>query len=137
MKKEEINENGLKEQYFEFQLLSEQMQKLEQQLQTLNAQVTEIKDIKTSLDEFKGVKKESELFFPIAAGIYAKGKVTNSNELFINVGSNIVVNKNIEDAKELLSSQEKKVEGFIEEINTQWTQIYEKLLIMDQNMKNV
>ena len=131
-----MNEDEQKK-YMEFQALSGQMKQIEEQLQTLNSQVMEINNIKKAIDEVKEVKAGSEVFFPISPGIFAKGKIEKVDELFINVGNNIITKKSIEQTKELLDTQAGKMDKYIEDVNRKWEEIYEQLLMMDKDLKNL
>ena len=54
--------------------------------------------IKKSLDDFSSLKKDSETLTTIANGIFAKSKITDTKELLVNVGSNVVVKKSIPES---------------------------------------
>ncbi len=112
----EINGNKEEQQmqklYMEYQMLDQQIKQMEKQLQVVETQVIDLQGIVINLDEFKSSKKEAEILFQIAPGLFSKAKLKDSNELIVNVGSGVAITKNIEQAKELLNKQLREFQQF-------------------------
>lgn len=93
----------------EMQILGSQIGQIQKQIQQIDNNVMEIDFIKASLDDLKKMKKGSEIFAPIANGIFIKANLKETDELAVNVGGSTVVNKNIEQTKKLLDDQVKEI----------------------------
>ncbi|MBI4150980.1 prefoldin subunit alpha [Candidatus Woesearchaeota archaeon] len=95
--------------YLELQAFGQQMQQLQEQLQQLEQQVESVNDTSQSLDELGTVKDGTEILVPVANGIFVKARITNANELLVNVGSHVNVPKSIPDVKRLMDQQNEEV----------------------------
>lgn len=125
------NEKKLQEKYLEFQLLMQQSQQLEQAIQTINKQVEELNDLKQVIDDISKVKEGNELLIPLGAGIFLKGKLDNTEELLMNVGSKIVVKKKPKDALKIINEQIDEMSNIIE----QTEQEHMKLMTEQQSLQ--
>jgi prefoldin alpha subunit len=101
----EADTKTLQEKYMEYQMLEQMVNHLQEQMQKIEGQMVELISVKQSLDDLKKAKKGSEMMVPIANGIFVKGELKDNEDLIINVGGNIAVNKSIEDAKHMLEKQ--------------------------------
>ena len=108
---EEDNKTRLQERYVELQLLDEQMKEVQKHLQHFDQQIQDVIAVRQSLDELRNVREGEESLVPIANGIFARAKLTNLRELLVNVGSNIVVAKSIDEAKKLLEQQSSEIQA--------------------------
>ncbi len=107
--------NRLQECYVELQILEQQAIQVQQYLETLEQQRLELDRLLISLDELKNIK-DFRMFSPFGAGIYLDSEIKNNKEILINVGSNIIVKKSVDDAKELVNGQVGKINDAINEV---------------------
>lgn len=110
----EEKKQKLQEKFMEFQTIQQQMQQVQKQIQQVVAQKEEIVTLQQSLTEMGNIEPGTEMFVPVCSGIFAKAKIVDSKDLLVNVGNNVVVNKNVEGVKEMLAKQSleiEKVEG--------------------------
>jgi len=105
--------------YLEFQILSQQINQLQHQINSINTSVMELKSLETTLDEIKKVKKDNNLLIPLGNNIFIKGKLENNNELIMGVGSKTLVKKELSEAKELIEDQIKELEKINLELETE------------------
>ena len=105
----------------QLQVMDSQIKEMHQQLQVFQTQTEEIKNIITGLDDFKEVKQGTSILVPLSSGIFARAALEENKSLLMNVGAGVVVNKNIDDVKKLLSQQIDKLmklqEGMTMELN--------------------
>lgn len=106
MTKEEVQQK-----YLQLQLLDQQIKQVQQQLQTVATQLNELAYSIQSLDDFSKVKPGAEIFVPVVTGVFVKAELKDSKNVNINVGSNVAVNKSIDDSKILLEDQFKELEN--------------------------
>ena len=99
----------LQQRYLEFQLIEQQSRQIEKQLQVLENQLVEITSVQLSLDDLKEAKIGSEIMVPVSNGIFVKGELKENRELLVNVGSNTVVVKTVEETKELIGKQQTEI----------------------------
>lgn len=125
-----MNEKELQTKYIELQLIDQQMAQLQKQLQQLDSSLLEIEFIKISLDDFKKIKKGSEILAPIANGIFVKADLKENDELIVNVGGNVTVAKSVEDTKKLLTEQ-------ADEIAKTRNELMHNLIHLDEHARKI
>ncbi len=106
--------------------LEKHMKRLDEELTNLEEKTNEIKNIKESLNDIKKVKQGTEVFFPIANGLFLKGKLESNDKLFVNVGAGAVTEKNIEETEAMIDEQEKELEKYKSDIIKNMTLVDEK-----------
>ncbi len=106
------NESQIQEKYIELQLLEQKMQQIQQQSILIEQKILELTSLEESLDEVKNLKKGQVILSPLGSGIFLKSEVEDSEELFVNVGSNVVVKKNVSKTKELINKQIQDLKEF-------------------------
>ncbi len=108
MKQSELS-SGQQQVMLEIQLLHQRAKQVEAQIEAISKQVSEMHDIILSLEEIDK-SPEKEALLPVGRGIFLKSKIGNSKNVLLNIGSGIVVEKSIEETKELVKKQVEKLE---------------------------
>ena len=106
-------EKELQEKYLMLQLLDAQIKEIEKELAALENRNAELIKLKASLESLGNIKAGAKTYAPLGLGIYSQGTVSNNNEVLVNVGSGVIINKDIKSAKELLDSQLQQSEEVI------------------------
>lgn len=101
----EEKENKAQEVYMEFQVLEQRIKQLQQQLEAVTNHLMELNATGNSLEEFRKIKNEKEVFVPLSSGIFVKASIKDNSELLVNVGANVVVKKSIDATKSIISNQ--------------------------------
>lgn len=116
-------EQHAQKKYMELQLLNQKMQQIQQQVEELEQQVAQLDAISQNLDEFSAVKSGTEILVPIANGVFAKTVATDTQNLLVNVGASVNVQKSIPDVKRLMASQAVEMRSLQEDLNKQLQQL--------------
>ena len=101
--------------YIEFQMASQQLNKLNQHFSLITSKVLELKNLDQSLSDLESVKLNEEILVPFGAGILIKASIKDSKDVLMNVGSDIVVEKSTSDSKKLIQQQITELETALEE----------------------
>ena len=88
----------------EMQMLQQEVQKVEQEIVELEKRKIELEMVLSSLDEIKK-QKGDETLIPIGSGVFVKGKLTQKDKVLINIGADVVIEKNVVDAKKIIQKQ--------------------------------
>ena len=75
--KQEDKQKHFQAKYLEFQMLSEQIKQLQEQMQRFEENIIEARTLKNSIDEFKNIEPGTALYVSLSPGIFAK-KVMHS-----------------------------------------------------------
>ena len=99
------NQKELQKMYLELQLLDEQIKQVQKQLVALDEQLVELNNTLQALDDFNKTKIKTDILVSLSPGIFTNAELKNNKELFVNVGNNVVVKKNVAETKELLKKR--------------------------------
>ncbi|MFH1770249.1 MAG: prefoldin subunit alpha [archaeon] len=123
-----------KDKIIEYQLMEQQIQQLDNNLQNIDQNIKDIDTILQTLDNFSKLKKGDNILVPVANGIFAEAKLEGSGRLKVNVGSNIVVEKDVESTKKMMSQQIEELEKYKEETAGYYEQMYIKMQALQTEM---
>ena len=102
-------EKKVQEMYMEFQMLEQHIRQLQKQLEAVMQQLIELTVTSSSLDEFNKIKPGKEIFVPLSSGIFAKAGIKDTSGLLVNVGANVVVQKDVASTKKLIERQMEEI----------------------------
>lgn len=125
------SEQETQQAYLQMQLIEQQLQQLEQQIVEVENKKQELSTMRDSLLELKKGKKNIGAFSSLGLGIYAKSKLLENENLLVNVGSNIFVEKKAGDIAKDLDKQVKK----FEDLSKTLTQNYQIMAVQGQALQ--
>ena len=111
---------------FEMNMLNSRAGELEQQIMLLDQQLQELKFLQDDLDSLSK-EKQGEAFMPLNKDMFVRGNITDTKNVFVSVGSGIILKKNITGAKEMAERNEKKVSEIKEKILNDIKRIIERM----------
>lgn len=100
----------------EIQTYQQQGEFTQQQLEQIQASMTEVQILENTITEIEG-EKDIETLAPLGAGSFISAKITNTETIIMPIGADLAVKKTIPEAKETLEIQKKE----LEEIHTRMT----------------
>ncbi|WP_321422364.1 prefoldin subunit alpha [uncultured Methanobacterium sp.] len=95
---------------------------LNQQVETLNATISDMTIAQETLEAIKG-KKSPETLVPIGAGSFLITEIKNTEEVIVGLGSGAAVKKNIDDAKMSIEEQKKELDNIMQKMMSDLTKI--------------
>jgi prefoldin alpha subunit len=113
--------------YQQMQVLDYQIKQMQKVIESVEIQLAEIHTTIDALRDFDKLKVNDEILFPIANGIFAKGKLIDNKLLKINIGSNVNVDKNINATITMMENQARDIEAYKDEIMTQLRKFTDKM----------
>ncbi len=99
------DQKELNEKYFEMQILEQQLKQVNQQLLSVDNQLLELQRIKDNLDDLAKTKKDTELLVALGGGVFSKAELKDNSTVLMNVGANIIIEKDIASSKEVINNQ--------------------------------
>lgn len=85
------------------------MQQIQQQAEALEEQANNLDETIANLGEISTVKAGTDILVPVANGIFVKATIQNTNELLVNVGAHVNLQKNVTDVQQLVSKQANEI----------------------------
>ncbi len=93
----------------EINMYQGQVDVLKQQIESVQSSIAELASAEETLEAIKG-KENTETFVPIGAGSFLITELKNTDEVIMGLGAGAAAKKNIDEAKESISSQRKELE---------------------------
>jgi len=115
----------------QLQMLQQEAEAMDQQIQLIEQQVAEMNAVKLSLEELKNEKQTiaKTILANLGKGIFIEAEV-KSNNLFVNVGKDVLVKKTPQQTLEIVEEQLKKLE-------TGKASILERIEEIQRNMQSL
>jgi prefoldin alpha subunit len=108
-RKEEI-EQQVKENVLFLKNMEVQMGLAQQQFLNFDRALAEISVAKTALTSLKLHKKEAPSILSLGSGVFANCLLPKQENVFVDVGAGVIVEKTIDDAFKILEDREKEIE---------------------------
>ena len=113
---------------YQLSILQQQAQQIQEQLQLVEQNVSDLSSISNGLNELKG-KKDSEMLAPLGRGIFVKAKIL-SEELTVDIGKKNFVKKSIPETREIILLQIDKIAQIKERLLDELDKINNQLLTL-------
>jgi len=130
-------EKQAQEMYMEYQVLDQRIKQLQKQLELIMQQIMEANSTSRSLEDFKGIKKGTEILVPLTSGIFARASLKDSSELLVNVGAGTVVAKDISSAKKLISGQVEEMQKVQQKMSDDLEKMMEKAGQLETELQKI
>ena len=104
---------SVQEQYMQLQLLAQQIQAGQKQVQAIEENLQELRKTKHTIEH---LKQGQEVLFPIAGGVFARGKLEDADHLIVNVGAGVAVKKSFADSKKVVEDQIQELKKFQQQL---------------------
>lgn len=96
--------NMEEQEIFQAQMIERQHQELEQNLELVETQISELEQFREELG-FLIKSKEKKALSLLGRGVYMETSIQDKTKLFVEVGSNVVVKKTPEEAMNVIEGQ--------------------------------
>ncbi|MFH1447554.1 MAG: prefoldin subunit alpha [Candidatus Micrarchaeota archaeon] len=132
----EDDEEGLNRLAQEIQNYQQQGQFVQQQLSSIQATLNEIAAAEGTIKGIKTVNDE-EVLVPLGAGAHMQAKIVNPDKILINIGADVIAEKPIKEAIEILGERRKRLELTHDKLQESISEISNKLQQLDANAKKI
>lgn len=102
----------------QFQILESNLKALQEKADELSQRIEEAQSTKTAIEELKQIKPSNALI-PLGSGNFVSGKIENTEEVLIGIGSGIAIKKKREDAIIVLDNTLKELEKNLDDVRSQ------------------
>ena len=114
-------EDVLKEKYAEFRMAMAQIKQVQEQLEAVEQKKQELEDAAEGVSQLKNASKGAKMLAPVTDGIFVKTTLESTDEVLVNVGSDICVKKTVEEATSILRAKQQELMSYhelmLEELN--------------------
>ncbi|NQU78815.1 prefoldin subunit alpha [Candidatus Woesearchaeota archaeon] len=134
---DEKKQKELQNKYMEYQVSEQRIKQLQQQLEKMESQLLEVSAVEQSISEIGDVKEGEEILVPISGGVFFKTKLDNSSKFLVNVGSNVVVEKDVARTCEMVRLQGIEIRKYKEQVLTALNEQVEIHFNMEEELKKL
>lgn len=99
---ENIQNQNMEQQMYQFQYLKEQRDVLAQNLSLFNASLQDHSSTKATLENLKNTKEDDDILVPIGSVAVLKSKIRDNSKVLINISQDIVIEKDLDSAIEFV-----------------------------------
>jgi prefoldin alpha subunit len=131
------DQKELNEKYFELQILEQQLKQVNQQLLGMDNQLLELQRIKENLDDIANTKKDTEMLVALGGGVFSKAELKDSSKVLMNVGSNIVVEKDIASSKLVVDHQMGQITEVIKQLEQEFQILAMNSQVLQQDLQKM
>lgn len=94
----------------QIKILEDQIGQMEEQMRLIDREILEFNALQSILDEIKE-STNREIIVPLGKDVFIKSKIDDGSRILVNVGSRTIVEKDIEQTKNILMN---KMDTFLE-----------------------
>lgn len=114
------NEKELQEKMMIYRTLESRLEALIRQRNLVGNKLTEIMSTISSIDE---IDNNQNVLFKLGNEAYVHGNVTDRNNILVEIGAGIVLEKSFEDGKSILSKRKEEMENVFKELQNEISRI--------------
>ena len=104
-------------------ITNEELQQMQQQLNLVRQEYSEMHSLQESLSRLSEIKKDDELLISIGRGIFVNASVQNTDDVLVDVGSSVVVKKKINAARKMIEQETSQLKLYAEELEKQFNML--------------
>lgn len=109
------------------QQLQYQAEAIVQQLNLVGVSIDECQRAINTINELEGVADEHEILVPIGFGASVRAKLDRPDNVVIEIGADVSIEKNLNDARTNLESRKGELDKYRENIQTQLNGLLQKM----------
>jgi prefoldin alpha subunit len=104
----------MQEKILTYRILENRLDSFLKQREMVVSKLIEIQNTLSSMDEIE--KSKEDILFPIGAEAYAFGKVVDKKRVMVDIGANVILEKTVEEGKQILEKRKAEVENGLNEM---------------------
>lgn len=109
-----MSEKELQEKIMVYRIVESRIDALVRQRDFFLNKIIELQNTVASIDEI--AKSKEEIIFPIGSEAYSFGKVVDKNKIIVEIGAGVALEKNFDEAKEIILNRKADVETAVKEV---------------------
>lgn len=130
-------QQSLQQKLIELQLLEQQTKEAQQYQQILTQKLMELNRLKDSLADLENSKINKQLFSQLGPRVFIKSELKDNKNVLVDVGSDIVVEKSVEDTIEIISQESNETNTNIKLINQHILNILSQIQNLQQELNSM
>ena len=117
--------------------LQKRADSVQQQMTMVQTSAQECVKALATLDELDGMENGTEMMVPIGSGSFVSANVSSIDNIVVNIGAGISIERPLKDAKELLENRKAKLEKAFENMSSALTQIGQQMQSIESYLSSI
>lgn len=126
---------NFEEKVVELNILNSRMQELEQQMQIIEKQISELHTTYSALKELEETNRETEMLSSMGQNVFVKSKLSDNQEVHMDVGAKVFVKKTVQEAKDIITNKTDEFVEMRENATKQLQFIAEQMLNLENELR--
>jgi len=115
-------------------MMEQQIESLNQNLSTIENNIQDVKGIIDSMGEFSKLNKGDKILVSLSNGIFVNATLEDPTALKVNVGKNTVVDKTVDQVKNMMSDQLVELETYQKETEKYYAELVQRVELSHQEL---
>ncbi len=111
----------------EYSLLAQLAEEMQKEITLAQNLLVEIDSTVTTLKNISSLGESREILIPISSGVYARAIINRQDKFLVAIGSNILVEKDLNDALEFLRQRREELQQLIDKRVSELNKILQRL----------
>ena len=111
--------------------------KLDGLLKQRDMVVSKMIELDTTLKSMDDIEKSEEVLFPLGSETYTFGKVIDKKRMIVEIGSGIVLEKTVEEAKEIMKKRRTELENILNNVQNEVMQVSSSLDVLGPEIREL
>jgi len=124
-----------KEKYLKYQIIQKKYEELYKQNEELEAQKEEFTITIKAINEVLDIKKTSKILTPLSPGIFIPATLDKEDTFLINVGQGVVVKKNGNEAKKIITNHINSINEMIQKNKNEMMEFDKQFLELQKELE--
>ena len=99
--------------------------------------VSKMIELDTTLKSMDDIEKSEEVLFPLGSEAYTFGKVIDKKKMIVEIGSGIVLEKTVEEAKETMKKRRSELENILNNVQNEVMQVSSSLDVLGPEIREL
>jgi prefoldin alpha subunit len=130
-----VSEKELQEKIMVYRIVESRIDALIKQRDLFLNKIMELQNTLASIDEI--AKSNQEILFPIGSEAYSFGKVTETNKIIVEIGAGIALEKNFDEAKEIIVKRKNDIQTTVREIQADIQKLSQSLSSLEFEIQSL
>ena len=103
--------------YLEYQFLQQAIAQMHQKKAIIQNQMSEFFGLMENLESLKNSKKDSQIYAAIGSGVFVRAELKEKDNVLVNIGSNVALERSVQDAKKLVANQLDELKSLLKQLD--------------------
>lgn len=121
-----MSQKELEDKIIRYRELEEKVRQLNERGELFTLRVLEIEQTMQTIKEIE-TSKESDILLPLGSNVFIPGKIEEKDKMLIGIGSDLVVEKNVDDVKKELDDRKKILEEGVLKVQDNMLKVAEEM----------